>query len=263
MCLYSQTSTYGHLFTKATFLCPQGGLCEEVCLYQKSVPSLSDRFPMNTALKIKQAPWALSRIISVPLACEQVLMRCSKSKGEAVRNESASEASVPGPSLARFAADSSRAASPLLVPQRMRACSQARYPGLLHASATSSDPKGWKGRDSKTKSLHIEVIFVPGPPEPPNNVQVFPTCDRIDVTWEASRKDGGSAVTGYTIKLQRGEQTVQSEYLSTSQRTTSLRSLEKGTQYEVRISSSNALGEGEWRVIPVNTTIACKESYAR
>ena len=108
------------------------------------------------------------------------------------------------------------------------------------------------------------MFFVPGPPEPPNNVQVFPTCDRIDVTWEASRKDGGSAVTGYMIRLQlqRGGVTVQSESLSTSQRTTSLKSLEKGTEYEVRISSMNALGEGEWRGVSVNTTETCKKNYA-
>jgi len=120
--------------------------------------------------------------------------------------------------------------------------------------------KGWT---QKAKDLEIAVFFVPGPPEPPNNVQVFPTCDRIDVTWEASRKDGGSAVTGYMIRLQRGEETVQSESLSTSQQTTSLGSLEKGTEYEVQISSRNALGEGEWRVVFVNTTVTCKESYAR
>ena len=92
---------------------------------------------------------------------------------------------------------------------------------------------------------------------------MFPTCDRIDVTWEASRNDGGSAVTGYMIRLQRGGEIAQSESLSTSQRTTSLESLEKGTEYEVRISSMNALGEGEWRGISVNTTVTCKESYAR
>ena len=121
------------------------------------------------------------------------------------------------------------------------------------------------GKDvtQKPKSLEIAVFFVSGPPEPPNDVQAFPTCDRIDVTWGASRKDGGSAVTGYMIRLQRGEETVQSESLSASKRTTSLRSLEKGTEYAVRISSINTLGEGEWRVVFVNTTVTCKESYAR
>lgn len=121
------------------------------------------------------------------------------------------------------------------------------------------------GKDvtQKPKSLEIAVFFVSGPPEPPNDVQAFPTCDRIDVTWRASRKDGGSAVTGYMIRLQRGEETIQSESLSASKRTTSLRSLEKGTEYAVRISSMNTLGEGEWRVVFVNTTVTCKESYAR
>ena len=70
-------------------------------------------------------------------------------------------------------------------------------------------------------------------------------------------------MTGYMIRLQQGEKTVQSGSLSISQRATSLGSLEKGTGYEVRISSINALGEGEWRVVSVNTTVTCKESYAR
>ncbi|XP_020602395.1 Down syndrome cell adhesion molecule homolog, partial [Orbicella faveolata] len=111
--------------------------------------------------------------------------------------------------------------------------------------------------NSRGSETYYMEVYERGPPEPPNNVQVFPTCDRIDVTWEASRKDGGSAVTGYMIRLQRGEETVQSESLSTSQQTTSLGSLEKGTEYEVQISSRNALGEGEWRVVFVNTTVTC------
>ena len=44
----------------------------------------------------------------------QAVMRWGTSKGEAARDESASEAT--------HLADSSLAASPLLVPQRMRAC---------------------------------------------------------------------------------------------------------------------------------------------
>ena len=107
------------------------------------------------------------------------------------------------------------------------------------------------------------MFFVPGAPEPPNNMQVSPACDRIDVTWDASRKDGGSAVTGYTIELQRGGDTVESESLSNASRATSFRNLEKETQYEVRMNAKNALGAGEWRRLSVNTTETCKKSYVK
>ena len=119
-----------------------------------------------------------------------------------------------------------------------------------------------KGVTQEAKSFEIAVFSVSGPPEPPNNVQAFPTCDGIDVTWETSRKDGGSAVTGYMIRLQQGEETVQSESLSALKRTTSLGNLEKETEYAVRISSINTLGEGEWREVFVNTTATCEEIKA-
>ncbi|KAL9965512.1 hypothetical protein ACROYT_G029319 [Oculina patagonica] len=111
-------------------------------------------------------------------------------------------------------------------------------------------------------ATHYIEVYERGPPEPPNNIQVFPNCYKIDVTWEASRKDGGSAVTGYKIELQQGGETVQSENLSVSHRATSLKNLKKGTQFEVRMNSINALGEGEWRTVPVNTTVACTEKHA-
>ena len=69
-------------------------------------------------------------------------------------------------------------------------------------------------------------------------------------------------MTGYRIELQQGEDTVQSENLSISHRDTTFKSLDKGTKYEVRMNSINALGEGEWRTVSVNTTVACKEKYS-
>ena len=85
------------------------------------------------------------------------------------------------------------------------------------------------------------------------------TCGSIEVTWEASRKDGGSPVTGYTIELRIGGETVKSKSLSNSSRATSFTNLKQKTQYEVRLNSNNALGDGEWRSISLNTTVACKE----
>ena len=100
---------------------------------------------------------------------------------------------------------------------------------------------------------------VPGPPEPPNNVQASSTCDSIEVTWEASLKDGGSPVTGYTVKLLNGGESVASQSLTNLSRSTSFTNLKKKTEYEVRLNSNNALGGGEWRSISLNTTVACKE----
>lgn len=102
--------------------------------------------------------------------------------------------------------------------------------------------------------------FVPGPPEPPNNIRVFPNCDRIDVTWDEAVKNGGSSVIGYNIELWRKGRKLISESLPTPSRTKSFQDLESETLYEVRMNSKNAIGEGEWRIVPVNTTMTCKSN---
>lgn len=106
---------------------------------------------------------------------------------------------------------------------------------------------------------HYIEVYERGPPEPPNNVQASSTCDSIEVTWEASLKDGGSPVTGYTVKLLSGGESVASESLTNLSRSKSFTNLKKKTEYEVRLNSNNALGGGEWRSISLNTTVACPE----
>ncbi|PFX24081.1 neural cell adhesion molecule 2-like [Stylophora pistillata] len=109
-----------------------------------------------------------------------------------------------------------------------------------------------------TKTHYIEV-YERGPPEPPNNVQASSTCDSVNVTWEASRKDGGSPVTSYTVELLSEGESVASESLTNSSRFKTFTDLKNNTEYEVRLYSNNALGGGEWRSISLNTTVACPE----
>lgn len=106
---------------------------------------------------------------------------------------------------------------------------------------------------------HLFATFtVPGPPEPPNNIRVSANCDRIDVTWDPAVKDGGRRVLGYKIELWREGRTLKSESLPTSSRAKSFEDLESETLYEVRMNSKNAIGDGEWRIVHVNTTTTCK-----
>lgn len=111
--------------------------------------------------------------------------------------------------------------------------------------------------NSRGCAFHYIEVYKTGPPEPPNNIQVFPNCDRIDVTWDPAVKDGGSKLLGYKIELSREGRTLKSEPLSASTRARSFKELEAETLYEVRLNSRNAIGDGEWRSLPVNTTLPC------
>ena len=63
---------------------------------------------------------------------------------------------------------------------------------------------------------------------------------------------------GYYIELRHEGQTLKSEYLKTSLRDKTFKDLEAKTLYEVRMNSENANGTGEWRMVSINTTEACK-----
>lgn len=111
--------------------------------------------------------------------------------------------------------------------------------------------------NDRGSAYHFIEVYKPGPPEPPNNIRVFPSCDKIDVTWDPAVKDGGSKVLGYNIELWRGERTVKSANLSVLSRKGSFLDVESKTLYEVRMNSRNVYGDGEWRTLAVNTTLAC------
>ena len=102
------------------------------------------------------------------------------------------------------------------------------------------------------------LITFTGPPEPPNNMQVFPNCDQIDVTWHPAVKNGGGKVLGYNIELWSDGKTIRSANLSVSSRKKSFAGLKSETQYEVRMNSKNIYGDGGWRNVLANTTLACE-----
>lgn len=62
----------------------------------------------------------------------------------------------------------------------------------------------------------------------------------------------------YYIELRHDGQTLKSEYLKTSLSNKTFKDLEAKTLYEVRMNSENAFGNGEWRMVSINTTEACK-----
>lgn len=102
------------------------------------------------------------------------------------------------------------------------------------------------------------LISFTGPPEPPNNMQVFPNCDQIVVTWDPAEKNGGGKVLGYNIELWSDGKTIRSANLSVSSREKSFAGLKSETQYEVRMNSENIYGDGGWRNLLANTTLACE-----
>ena len=102
------------------------------------------------------------------------------------------------------------------------------------------------------------LISFTGPPEPPNNMQGVPNCDQIVVTWDPAVKNGGGKVLGYNIELWSEGKTIRSANLSVSSREKSFAGLKSETQYEVRMNSENIYGDGGWRNLLANTTLACE-----
>lgn len=111
--------------------------------------------------------------------------------------------------------------------------------------------------NSRGSASYLIELYMPGPPEPPNNMQVFPNCDQIVVTWDPPVNNGGGKVLGYNIELWREGKTIRSANLSVSSRKKSFVGLKSETQYEVRMNSENIYGDGGWRNLLANTTLAC------
>ena len=104
-------------------------------------------------------------------------------------------------------------------------------------------------RDALTyDSMLLEQLEVSvGPPSAPRNLRALSLDASIALEWDRPLSNGGSPITGYTIRhLSTPYLTWVELPLTGSDTTHTLTGLDNGTAYDIQVRASNAEGDGPW-----------------
>ncbi|MCY4023677.1 MAG: fibronectin type III domain-containing protein [Anaerolineaceae bacterium] len=86
-----------------------------------------------------------------------------------------------------------------------------------------------------------------GPPSAPRNLRALSLDESIELEWDRPLSNGGSPITGYTIRhLSTPYLTWVEVPLTGSDTTHTLTGLDNGTAYDIQVRASNAEGDGPW-----------------
>ena len=97
-------------------------------------------------------------------------------------------------------------------------------------------------------SYTFTTLNEPGAPE---NFDITEKDKELFAGWDAPTDDGGTAITGYTVQWKSGSQgfNASRQNLEGSLATSStISSLQNGTEYTVRVRATNSVGNGAWSV---------------
>ena len=103
-------------------------------------------------------------------------------------------------------------------------------------------------RDALTyDSLLSQVEVITGPPSAPGNLRAVSRDSSIELEWDPPLSDGGSPLTGYTIRhLSTPYQNWVEVPLTGTGTTHTLTGLENGTAYDIEVRAVNDEGPGPW-----------------
>ncbi len=99
------------------------------------------------------------------------------------------------------------------------------------------------GDSGAAKLANLVPIGVPGAPSPVTASQTSRTAP-VKVAWPSAASNG-SAITGYTVTVERGGITVGGAGCITVARTCSISGLATGTSYVIKVVAANAEGSGQ------------------
>jgi subtilisin family serine protease len=130
--------------------------------------------------------------------------------------------------------------------------SVARVRAVVQATATDIEAAG---RDNNTGYGLLDAYELlagtdfraPGrlyPPLVPALGAITPGAASLQVAWSAPTSDGGSAVTGYVLRVFKGATLTKTVSLAATARSATVTGLANGTGYTVTIAAKNATGTG-------------------
>ncbi len=92
-----------------------------------------------------------------------------------------------------------------------------------------------------------EIPFEEGPPAKPRDLTLSPGDGDITATWLPPGDDGGSAITGYTIRYKARSASDWTEWEREAEPTEAIiKNLTNGTEYEVGLKATNTHGDSLW-----------------
>lgn len=94
------------------------------------------------------------------------------------------------------------------------------------------------------ESAATALVTPAGLPDAPGNVTATRGDTSATIAWTAPPSDGGSAITGYTVRVHDGATLVATIAAAATATSTSFTGLTNGTTYTSSVSASNSLGEG-------------------
>ncbi len=113
--------------------------------------------------------------------------------------------------------------------------------------ALSGTISGFRDALTYDSMLLAQLEVSVGPPSAPRNLRALSLDASIELEWDRPLSNGGSPITGYTIRhLSTPYLTWVELPLTGSDTTHTLTGLDNGTAYDIQLRASNAEGDGPW-----------------
>lgn len=114
-------------------------------------------------------------------------------------------------------------------------------PGVSYTATVSATNAGGQSPVSAVSNAVTVPAVVPAAP---SGVIASPSVTSVTVGW-TPEFDGGSAITGYTVRVYEGDTVVASTVADADATSTVIGGLERVTDYSVTVTAENALGSSE------------------
>lgn len=127
------------------------------------------------------------------------------------------------------------------------------FTGLINGASYRFTVAARNAQGLGSASTQSTQVVPAGPPGAPTNVRAAPGAQSATVTWTAPASNGGSALTGYSVKLIANGTPLRN--ISTGTATSLVvQDLKSGTSYTFEVAARNAVATGPWSATSNATT---------